>query len=261
MTAADETSVSDAGNGPKFGPFPAGIAYAAALVASALLLLTTGLTEVLPWPAALLGVAAIAATKIEGSPWVPLGGGILFAVIVVAVTLSGVGQAGYAERLATQVPASEPGASAPTPAKGSLGLQWGEVPERWNSLGLAPTVTGGLIRETESGPYDSFRYRFDDAAVLAGAFDREDGTVHVLLGSVGLFHETAPNLYLHLCFMLHPYSQECIDAYLENGLAGKELGEFAGVDHEAQWELGDQLWKLEIAGDVQTIRVLSESAR
>lgn len=261
MTAAEESNVPSAGEESKFGPFPAGMAYVAALVASAGLLVTTGLTEVLPWPAALLGVAAIAATKIGGSPWVPLGGGLLFAVIVVVVTLSGIGEAGYAERLATRGPASEPGAPAPAPAEGSLGLQWGELPEKWNSLGEPPTVTGGLVRETASGPYDTFRYRFDGAAVLAGAFDREDGTVHVLMGSVGLFHETAPNFYLHLCFMLHPYSQECIDAYFENGLAGKQLAEYAGLDHQAQWELGDQLWKLEIAGDVQTVRVLSESAR
>ncbi|MBW3666811.1 MAG: hypothetical protein KY394_04360, partial [Actinobacteria bacterium] len=89
----------------------------------------------------------------------------------------------------------------------------------------------------------------------------EDGSVHALIGSVGLFHATASRFYLHLCFMLHPYSQDCIDAYVEAGLAGKQLSEYAGRDHQAQWQLGDQLWKLEISGDVQSIRVLSESAR
>lgn len=259
MTAIEESNSNNHPAEP-IGLLPAKIVYTGTLVVSGLLLALAGITEVLPWPAVVLGAAAIAATKIQGAPWLPLGGGILFAVIVVVVSLTGVGEAGYEERLADRTRSAGTLPSA-APATGSLGVRWGEVAEKWNGLGHPPTMTGGLIRETESGPYDSFRYRFDDAAVLAGAFDREDGSVHALMASVGLFHETAPNFYLHLCFMLHPYSQDCIDAYLESGLAGRQLAEYTGVDHEAQWELGDQLWKLEIARDVQTIRVLSESAR
>lgn len=259
VTAIEEPDPNNHAAG-SIGPVPGRVVYISALAISALLLAVAGITELLPWPAVMLGAVAIAATKIEGSHWVPLGGGLLFALIVLVVNLSGVGEAGYAERLTAQT-GTDDNLPAPAEATGSLGIHWGEVSNRWNGLGHPPTMTSGLTRETESGPYDTFRYRFDDAAVLAGAFDREDGSVHALMASVGLFHGAAPNFYLHLCFMLHPYSQECIDAYLEEGLASRQLSEYAGVDHQAQWELGDQLWKLEIAEDVQTIRVLSESAR
>lgn len=259
MTAIEEPDPNNR-VAESIGPLPGRVVYISALAISAVMLAVAGIAEVLPWPVVILGAVAIAASTIEGAPWLPLGGGLLFAAIVVIVTLSGAGEAGYQERLAERT-GSDASLPASAKAAGSLGISVGEVADRWNGLGHPPTVSGGLVRETESGPYDSFRYRFDGAAVLAGAFDREDGSVHALMASVGLAHETAPNFYLHLCFMLHPYSQGCIDAYLEEGLAGRQLSEYAGVDHQAQWELGDQLWKLEILGDVQTIRVLSRSAR
>lgn len=134
----------------------------------------------------------------------------------------------------------------------------GEIPELWNGLGHPPAMTKGLVMETQAGQYDSFQYRFDRAASLAGAYDPADGSVHALMASVRLSHQSAPYFYLHLCFMLHPYSQECIDAYLEEGLDGKQIADYAGVGHTAQWELDGQVWKLEVSGDIQTIRVLSE---
>lgn len=247
------------GRHTRVGQIPPQTFYLGALTLSVLLLLTAGAVEVVPWPVSILGLVALGTTRISGGHWVSLGGGVLFAAIVLLLQFTGVGQT---HPLQATVAADAPSAvPQPVAAPGSLGLTVAELPERWNSLERPPRMTGGLIRETETGPYDSFLYRFDSAASLAGAFDPSDDSVHALVGSVGLFHEAAPLFYLHICFMLHPYSQECIDAYLENGLGGKDLVEYAGVDHSATWEIGDQLWKLEITGDVQTIRVLGEAVR
>jgi hypothetical protein len=48
---------------------------------------------------------------------------------------------------------------------------------------------------------------------------------------------------------------------LEEGLRGRQLSDYTGVEHSASWEIGGQLWKLAIEGDVQTIRVLAEAVR
>lgn len=246
------------GRETRIGQLPPQTIYLGALAFSVLLLLAAGALEVVPWPVSLLGLGTLGATKISGGQWIALGGGVLFAAIVLLFHFTGVGRT---HEVATSASVGQSGTvSQPVAAPGSLGITVAEVKELWNSLGRSPTITGGLITETEIGPYDSFRYRFDGAASVAGAFDPSDDSVHALMGSVGLLHDSAPHFYLHLCFMLHPYSQECIDAYLEHGLGGKELGEYAGVEHSASWEIGDQVWRLEISGDVQTIRVFGEAA-
>jgi hypothetical protein len=56
--------------------------------------------------------------------------------------------------------------------------------------------------------------------------------------------------------MLNPYSQECIGNYFEKGLADGTLVDFQNVSHQAEWQLDDQTWRLDIAGNVLTIRVL-----
>jgi hypothetical protein len=32
-------------------------------------------------------------------------------------------------------------------------------------------------------------------------------------------------MYLHVCYLLHPFSQDCIDAYWAEGLDGGELAD------------------------------------
>jgi hypothetical protein len=232
--------------------------FLGALAASVLILAAAAALDVVPWPVAILGVAAVATTRVAGGRWFALGAGAVFAVMVIVLETSGVGRTDYVERAAVSDSTARPQIEATV---GSLGVTLSELAERWNALEQPPSITGGLVRESETGPYDSFRYRFDAAASLAGAFDPTDDSVHALLGSVGLGHDSAPHFYLHLCFMLHPYSQECIDAYLEDGLGGKPLSDYVGVEHRAEWVFGDQLWRLEIIGDVQNIRILGEAVR
>lgn len=253
----DEPPVPTSNGGTAGLAIPPRHVYLGTLVISALLLIVAGMTSVLPWPASILGLAALGSTRIEGAHWLALGGGGLFAVLVIVFSLTGARGAGLADSL---VVTEESTPSQPVAAAGSLGVMIGEIPELWNGLGHPPAMTKGLVTETQAGQYRSFHYRFDRAASLAGAYDPSDGSVHALMGSVGLSHQAAPYFYLHLCFMLHPYSQDCIDAYLEEGLDGKQIADYSGQQHAAQWQLDGQVWKLEIAGDIQTIRVISEEA-
>ena len=253
----DEPPVPTSNGGTAGLAIPPRFVYLGALSASALLLIVAGMTSVLPWPASILGLAALGSTRIAGAHWLALGGGGLFAALVIVFSLTGVGGAGRADS-----PAGT-GAGTPSPpvaAAGSLDVMIGEIPELWNGLGHPPAMTKGLVMETQPGQYDSFQYRFDGAASLAGVYDPSDGSIHALMASIGLAHQAAPYFYLHVCFMLHPYSQECIDAYLEEGLNGEQITDYAGQQHAVQWEFDGQVWKLEIAGDIQTIRVVSEEA-
>jgi hypothetical protein len=65
---------------------------------------------------------------------------------------------------------------------------------------------------------------------------------------------------LHLCYLLHPFSQDCIDGYFERGLAGKDLAFYTDGAQEAEWRIGEERWRLTIENNVQTIRVLSPEA-
>jgi len=253
----DEPPIPTSSGGTAGLTVPSRFVYLGALSASALLLIVAGMSSVLPWPASILGLAALGSTRIPGAHWLALGGGGLFAVLVIVFSLTGVGNVGRAD---SPAPTDASAPSQPVAAAGSLSLKIGEIPELWNGLGHPPAMTRGLVMETQAGQYDSFQYRFDSAASLAGAYDPSDGSVHALMASIGLAHQAAPYFYLHLCFMLHPYSQECIDAYLEEGLGGKQIADYAGQRHAVQWEFDGQVWKLEIAGDIQTIRVISEAA-
>jgi hypothetical protein len=57
-----------------------------------------------------------------------------------------------------------------------------------------------------------------------------------------------------------PYSQECIDSFLEEGLDGGTLEDFVDVAHDAQWTVGEHAWSVEIGGNVMAIRVYGADA-
>jgi hypothetical protein len=126
-------------------------------------------------------------------------------------------------------------------------------------LPQSPGITGGFVYNTEPGQYDSFIYRFGDWGRLAGAYDPSNDAVYALLATGQFSNEATSQLYLHLCFILNPYSQECIDNYFEKGLDYDTLADFGDVSHQAEWQIDDQTWRLEVKGNVLTIRVLGES--
>jgi hypothetical protein len=153
-------------------------------------------------------------------------------------------------------------AAAPTgPAADSLGVLLADVSTGWNEVGDPPAMNGGIMTSPEPGPLDSFLYQFESGAVLAGAYDPSDGSVHALMARASLHDEAAGNLFIHLCHLLQPGAQVCLDSYIEKtGTFGKTHDELIGTDSHQTWELGAQTWKLEIEADVETIRVDSSSA-
>ena len=131
-----------------------------------------------------------------------------------------------------------------------------DLTDLWNTPAEPPNITRGFVHNTEPGQYDSFIYRFGDWGRLAGAYDPSTDTLYALLATGQFSHEATAQLYLHLCFVVHPYSQECIDSYFEQGLADGTLADFEDVGHQAEWQIDEQTWRLDIEGNVLTIRVL-----
>ena len=81
----------------------------------------------------------------------------------------------------------------------------------------------------ETGPLDSFLHNFDGSAVLAGAYDPSDGSVYALMAKTGLHNEAVSSLYVHLCYLLHPGSQECLDTFVEeSGMFGQAHADLGG---------------------------------
>jgi hypothetical protein len=151
-------------------------------------------------------------------------------------------------------------ASPAGPAADSLGVLLADVTEAWNEVGDPPSIDGGIMTSPEPGRLDSFLYRFEGTAVLAGAYDPDDGSVHAVMARAALHDDAAGSLFIHLCHLLHPGSQECLDAFVEvTGTFGKPHSELAGMQAELGWDLEGQAWELEIANDVETIRVQSTS--
>lgn len=221
------------------------------LVTSAILLLASSL-GLLSWLVTIVAIPALGATLVEGGRWVTIAGGVAVVVIVLASAIGG------ADNPATEQSANVASIPvAPPPAvPGSLGINITDMTDLWNSLAEPPKITRGLVHNTEPGEYDSFIYRFGDWGRLAGAYDPSTDAVYALVAAGQLSNEATAQLYLHLCFMLNPYSQECIDNYFEKGLADGTLIDFQNVSHQAEWQMDDQTWRLDIEGNVLTIRVL-----
>ena len=153
-------------------------------------------------------------------------------------------------------------ASAPSgPAPESLGVVLDGLADGWNAVPDPPLISGGVMTSPEAGPLDSFLHNFDGSVVLAGAYDPSDGSVYALMTKTGLHTESVSSVYVHLCYLLHPGSQGCLDTFVEEtGMFGKAHTDFAGTEHTAAWEFEGHRWELGIAGDVETIRVQSASS-
>ena len=120
-----------------------------------------------------------------------------------------------------------------------------------------PSIVGAVTSSPEVGPLDSFLYRFDDAAVLAGAYDPANGYVYALMAKVGIRHEALSTMFVHVCYLLYPGSQDCFEEFMdESGVYGKTPVELSEGDLSASWEYRGNEWRVEVADDIETIRVL-----
>jgi len=188
---------------------------------------------------------------------VGIAAGVAIVLMLALVYMSGT--SGNPETNAV-APTTPDGPQAPSLPEDSLGIYFPDLPRLWNELDQSPWVEGGIARSLETGPFDSFLYRFDDSAVLAGAYDPADDAVYALMVRASLTHSDISNMYLHVCYLLHPFSQECIDAYWKEGLKGGELGDYLEEDHFSTWSFLGNEWRIEIVDGVQTLRVIGPGA-
>ncbi|MFV1961191.1 MAG: SHOCT domain-containing protein [Acidimicrobiia bacterium] len=223
------------------------------LITSVVLLLASSL-GVLSWLVTTVAILGLGATLVQGGHWVTIAGGVAVAGIVIVGLLGGGDNPSTVQGPVDNVELA-PAASAPT-VPGSLGINLEDLTDLWNFPAGPPRITSGLVRNNEPGQYDSFIYRFGDWGRLAGAYDPSTDALYALLATGQLSNEATAQLYLHLCFVLNPYSQGCIDSYFEKGLADGTLADFGGVSYKAEWQIDDQTWRLDIEGNVLTIRVL-----
>ena len=230
--------------------------YPGALLVIAGLFVVFSMFGVVSWFVSFLAVLAMTATLVEGGFKVTVGSGLALGLIILLEILG-------AAPNTTVDSASADTDSVPAATEivsGSLGLGLADLSEQWNSLEEQPAITRGLTVNSESGQYDSFIYRFGDWGRLAGAYDPSTDALYGLLVAGQLSNEATSQLYLHLCFVLHPYSQGCIDSYFEEGLDNLDLADFGDRSHSAQWEIENQTWALEIEDNVLTIRALAADA-
>ena len=121
---------------------------------------------------------------------------------------------------------------------------------------MPPFIDSEIRPSPESGELDAFLHRFDNSAVLAGAYDPDNGYVYALLARAGVHHESVSNMYIHLCSLLHPGSQECLNAYIdENNMFGKTMLDFVDVSHDIRWVFEGNEWRTTVFDNIVTVRV------
>jgi hypothetical protein len=148
------------------------------------------------------------------------------------------------------------------PPPDTLGITFEDLKEEWNALEKPPLITVDLRRVPESGSLDSFSHRFDESAVVAGAYGEDDYLVALMVRS-SIHHPAIANMHRHVCYLVDPSPRTCIDNYFEKGLGGKKiskLGKLSEKGHEASWNYKGNQWQVTIEGDIQTIRVIAPTA-
>ncbi len=176
-------------------------------------------------------------------------------VALFAIALFGGGESPQVQ--AAALPNAIPPATEDVDA-GSLGIRLDEIERAWNEAGIPPEIRGAFSLTPEPGPLDTFLYRFDNAAVIAGAYEPNEGEVYALMVRAGLGHEAIGDLNSHLCHLLHPFDQTCLDSFFDaTGVNGMSVSEFDGRDHEAEWSFEGNTWRLSISADVETVRVIA----
>jgi hypothetical protein len=231
--------------------------YLGIMFIASMTLLVVGLLGVVSWWVCIPAILVLVTTLFEGWGKVTLGGAVVVAVILPISLLVSAGDTPEPEQTVTvTLPPEDPHPSIP----GSLDVYMDQVIDRWNTVDGAPRINRGLTRHNEVGDYDTFIYRFGDWGRLAGAYDPENDAIYALLITGTFSAEDTDQLYLHLCYVIAPYSQDCIDAYHGEGLDGGTLEDFTDLSRETEWTVGDATWRLEIAQNVMTVRVYGPDA-
>lgn len=228
--------------------------YWAGIGASVITVLLGGSFAPVAWATVVLGGVGIVTKKTRDGRWMSwtaIGLGVVFSMV--GLYFSGEGR--IASPIAVSAAGPEPSAEIPDE---SLGVRFAELPDRWNALDKPPYLLKGISTTPEPGPFDSFTYRFDGGSVLAGAYNPSDDFVYALMVRAGVQHEASQTMYVHLCYLLYPGTQECFDSYVkESGIFGKDREDLIGSDHFSSWQFDGNEWLLEIVDNIQTMRVLS----
>ena len=211
----------------------------------------------LSWLVSIPAILLLITTLFEGWRKVTLTGA---ALTVVVMLIGFVASAADTPEPPPTVAATLPLPDPHPPIPGSLDIYMDQVADSWNTVDAAPEIIKGLTRHNETGEYDTFIYRFGEWGRVAGAYDPETEAIYALLVTGQFTAEATHQLYLPLCFMVAPYSQACVDSYHEHGLDGGTLEDFADIEHEAEWVLDEDTWRLQIEGNVLTIRVFGSDA-
>jgi hypothetical protein len=232
------------------------VQYWAAMGATVVTFFFAGAFVPVAWVAAIVSGVALATTKVRNGRWMAWIGIVVGVVFSLSSVVSADQPPSIGPGPVTTAVTSRPEALPEVPV-GALDLQFSEISERWNALDEPPFVLKGISTTPEAGALDSFTYRFDGGAVLAGAYNPSDGFVYALMVNAGMQHPLAGGAYVHLCYLLYPGTHECFDAYVEeSGVFGKTAAELGDGDHNALWLFEGNEWRLDIADGVQTMRVL-----
>lgn len=209
------------------------------------------------WLITIPTIAVIVTTFFEGWRTITLAGIAVVASITVIVLF---GSTDSQPEEASPPQPSEAEADVMPPVEGSLGIYLDQLTELWNTVDGPTRITKGLTLQNESGEYDAFIYRFDDSQRVAGAYDPDSQAVYALLITGQLSNPGTAQLYLNVCYVVAPFSQECIASYQEEGLAGLAIADYVDTVHTAEWSLGEHIWRLVVENNVLTVRVYGADA-
>ena len=205
------------------------------------------------WLSVVLGAMALRLSKLRDGRWMPWAGIALGALFTVVNLISGPTEAPPAVAMPDSNAAAVIEADPPD---GSLGIRFDHLPDEWNAFDQPPFITTSIIRTPESGNLDSFLYRFDGSTLIAGGYDPNDRYIYAILMRAALNHESISQMYVRLCSLIHPGSQDCLNTFVEeNNMFGKSPIDFLGLVHDRTWTFEGNEWNLTISHDVQTIRV------
>ena len=253
---ANEPPDDTPGTGPEWLVFAKQIPrlYSAALGGAVLTIFLGGAFAPIAWIAVVVSIVALVRVKDEGMRWMAWTGlavGLLFSLFALF-------NSGSEEVEASPLAANPSGSEAVSQIpEGSLGVEFSGLKEGWNAVPDPPLIVTGITTSPEVGPLDSFLYRFDGAALLAGAYDPADGYVYALMAKVGIRHEALSNMFVHVCYLLYPGSQDCFDQFMEkSGVYGKTPEELSEGDFSTSWTYEGNEWRVEVVDDIETIRVL-----
>ena len=197
-----------------------------------------------------------AASEETGIPWrnkLLAGAGFLVAVFAIYAAISNINGSPGTNAISLPPGVDSPAADEAPPD--SLGLQFDDVRDQWNSVDGALNISSALRRLPETGELDSFLHRFDPQAELVGAYQDETDFLVALMVRASLDHPQAAILYLHMCHTVSPCATECIDSYQSEGLGGNALAE--APEGETTWDYDGNSWRLTIEDGWLTLRVLA----